>query len=107
MAVYRLRTTSINKLKRKELVGNSVETLERAGIVDTMPLDQHIGVRIPGGQPKSYFCIFSRFKVVTASLPDQFHYLYFAKSLPGPIFNVFHPLRKSLIWYKSDPCSAC
>ena len=49
MAVYWFCATSINRLKRKELVGYSVEALERAGIVDTMPLDQRIGVRIPGG----------------------------------------------------------
>src|SRR5258708_39656364 len=41
----------ITTLKRKELIGKSIETPEHLGIVDSLPLDQHIGVRIPGGQP--------------------------------------------------------
>src|SRR5262245_47940770 len=53
MAVYWLRPASINILKRKELVGHSVQTQEHTGIVEFLSLDQHIGVRIAGGQPIS------------------------------------------------------
>ena len=43
----------INILKRKEFVGYSVKALESLGIIDFLPLDRHIGVRIPGGRPNS------------------------------------------------------
>src|SRR4029077_5961575 len=35
----------VTNLKRKELTEQSVETPEHTGIVDRLPLDQHIGVR--------------------------------------------------------------
>ena len=38
-------------LKRKELTDRSGKMWERKGTVGQLTLDQHIGVRIPGGQP--------------------------------------------------------
>jgi len=58
-------------LKRKELTDRSGKTWERAGTVGQLTLDQHIGVRIPGGQPITDFSTPFR---PYSSLPGLFYF---------------------------------
>jgi hypothetical protein len=41
----------LNELKRREFTDKLGQTQEHRGMVGQLTLDQHIGVRIPGGQP--------------------------------------------------------
>jgi hypothetical protein len=47
-SVYEAR---LNELKRKEFTDRLGKTQGHRGMVGQLTLDQHIGVRIPGGQP--------------------------------------------------------
>ena len=61
-------------LKRKELTDRSGKTWERKGSVGQLTLDQHIGVRIPGGQPSDNFPAFFR---TVEDLSAQTRFVYF------------------------------
>jgi hypothetical protein len=55
MCFSSLREAPLNELKRKEFTGRLGNTQEHRGMVGQLTLDQHIGVRIPGGQPGKHF----------------------------------------------------
>jgi hypothetical protein len=46
-------------LKRKESREISGKKQEEKGMVGQLTLDQHIGVRVPGGQPNKHFSALS------------------------------------------------
>src|ERR1700733_13728404 len=66
-----------NILKREENTGTPGSALERRRQVGQLPLEQHIGVRIPGGQPilrfQAVYTVQGRPKKFLLSSPQTHH----------------------------------